>query len=205
MKKCKYCDNEKILAKGLCNKHYKQMYRHGKIFRTIHDRNEIIKKDDYAEIVLYDVKGNEKCRAIIDLEDVEFCSKYKWCCRNRGYVITTIDGKKKLLHRLLLKVEGKNPIDHINGNPLDNRKSNLRECTVQQNTMNTITCKSNKSGIKGVSFDKSRNKWRAYITLNDKQLYLGRYDAKEEAIEARKQAEIKYFGEYSREYRKEVI
>ena len=54
----------------------------------------------------------------------------------------------------------------------------------------------NTSGHKGVSWDKSRNKWYAYITVNYKLINLGRFSILEDAIEARKKAEIKYFGEY---------
>ena len=77
-------------------------------------------------------------------------------------------------------------VDHINHNKLDNRKSNLRICTHQQNCMNVS------DNVKGIHYDKSRNKWMAHI----KGKNLGRFNTKEEAIEARKQAEMDYFGEY---------
>ena len=87
-------------------------------------------------------------------------------------------------------------VDHINRNPLDNRKSNLRIVNNQQNSMNKGHQKRNTSGHKGVSWDKSRNKWYAYITVNYKLINLGRFNILEDAIKARKKAEIKYFGEY---------
>ena len=79
-------------------------------------------------------------------------------------------------------------VDHINHNRLDNRKQNLRLCTQGENLRN--------KKVKGVTFDKRRNKWYARIMINRKNLHLGSFDTKEEAIEARKQAEIEYFGEY---------
>ena len=87
-------------------------------------------------------------------------------------------------------------VDHINLNPLDNRKMNLRICTKQQNEMNRPLRNNNTSGITGVSLYKQTNKWRAYIEYNQKYIHLGLFDTKEDAIKARKQAEIKYFGEY---------
>ena len=71
MKKCSICgitEKDTKIIKGLCRKHYLQMYRHGKISRTIYDKNEIITHDDYSEIVLYDKNGNENGRSKIDTE-----------------------------------------------------------------------------------------------------------------------------------------
>ena len=89
-------------------------------------------------------------------------------------------------------------VDHINGNPLDNRKANLRLVTNQQNQFNSKNTGSGDNSRKGVSFRKDRNKWRAYITLNGKQIALGSFDTEAEAIEARIQAEEKYYREYRR-------
>ena len=87
-------------------------------------------------------------------------------------------------------------VDHINLNPLNNRKSNLRICTKQQNEMNRPTRSHNTSGVTGVSKHKQTNKWRAYIEYNQKYIHLGLFNTKEEAIKARKEAELKYFGKY---------
>ena len=87
IKKCKVkgCEG-KHEGKGYCNRHYQQMYHHGRIrSRTLFDKNEIITYENYAEVVLYNSKCEEVCRTIIDLEDVEFCSHYKWGLNNRGY------------------------------------------------------------------------------------------------------------------------
>ena len=62
--------------------------------------------------------------------------------------------------------------------------------------MNNAPSKNNTSGKTGVSWNKSRMKWEAYIWHNKKKIFLGGYLSKEEAIAARKEAEIKYFGEY---------
>ena len=79
MEKCKIegCEN-KIKSDGLCCKHYQQIQKFGKIKRTKFDPNEIILYEDFAELILYDENGNEKVRALIDLEDVEKIKQYKW-------------------------------------------------------------------------------------------------------------------------------
>lgn len=89
-------------------------------------------------------------------------------------------------------------IDHINGDPSDNRLINLRLATITENMRNTGNYKSNTSGIKGVSFINRDQKWSADIRVNKRLIALGRFDNIEEARSAREAAEIKYFGEFRR-------
>jgi len=122
---------------------------------------------------------------------------------HQGYRYVMIKGKYKREHRLIWELfNGPIPegmvVDHINGIRHDNRIENLRMCTVQQNTMHRVKLnQNNKSGACGVSWRKDRNRWKATINLNRKQIYLGIYETKEEAIKARKAAENKYFGEFA--------
>lgn len=196
---CKTCKvdgcNGKHQAKGYCNRHYKQFKRHGCILeRTRNDANEIIEHDDYAEMILYNNKGEEVARTLIDLEYVDVVNDYKWRLNYHGYVVNDKVGK---LHRFLMNPGEDLVIDHINRNRLDNRICNLRACTLQENNMNkSIQC-NNTSGIQGVSWDKNRNKWLVHITVNRKQIHLGYFNTIEEAAEARRQAEIEYFGEFA--------
>ena len=88
-------------------------------------------------------------------------------------------------------------VDHIKHNRRDNRKSKLRILSYSNNNMNQCKRINNTSGVTGVSFYKNSNKWNAYITVNYKKINLGYYINFEEAVEARKRAEEKYFGEYS--------
>lgn len=196
MKTCKAenCNN-KHYCKGYCKKHYVQIQRHGKILdRTSKDKNEIVLHDDYAEIILYSKKQEEVARTIIDLDDIDKVKNYKWYLDGRGYVYCgTI---RNSLHRLIINCPEDKVIDHINHNKLDNRKSNLRTCTQQQNTINRSKTSRNTSGYVGVCYKPKINKWQSYITVNKKPMHLGYYNTLEEAIEVRKQAEIKYFGEY---------
>lgn len=100
------------------------------------------------------------------------------------------------MHRLIMNPLNNLFIDHKDGNGLNNQKENLRICTQAQNIGNSIISKNNKSGIKGVCWDKARNKWRASITINNKHVHLGRFlninNAKDAYIKAAKE----YFGEF---------
>ncbi len=176
---------------GYCQKHYRQLVNYGKLLqRTIHDRNEIVLLEDYAEIVLYNFRCEEIARTVIDVSDVEKIRSYKWSL-SKGYVVSEACG---YLHRFLL---GNPPrmfdVDHINHNPLDNRKSNLRTCTRSQNNMN-----SPKRRGKGISWCKQKNKWhvRVYPTKG-RAKHIGFYDNYGEALAARLEAERIYYGEYA--------
>ena len=194
LKICKVegCNRTDIKAKGYCGKHYNQILKHGKIYRTYRDLNEIIIHENYAEIILLNIKSEEIGRALIDIEDIDKVKNYRWCKHN-GYARNNDIGN---LHRFIMNAPIEMEVDHINHNRLDNRKSNLRVVTHQQNNMNKATTKSNTSGYPGVYWYKSRSKWQVGIKVNYKQIFLGYYDTLKEAIEVRKRAEIKYFGEY---------
>ena len=153
-------------------------------------RNEIVLYDNHAEIILYNRRCEETARALIDLEDVDKVKNIKWCMKSNGYVH---DGKIHI-HRLIMDCSDNMVVDHINHNKLDNRKTNLRICSHRQNSMNQKTRRDNSSGHAGVG--KSGNKWRARIYIDGKEVHLGRFDTKEEAIRARKQAELEHYGEY---------
>lgn len=113
-----------------------------------------------------------------------------------GYKRLCIDGSKYYAHRLVWFYEyGEWPveqIDHINHNPSDNRIENLRCVGNAQNSRNCRLAKNNTSGITGVAWVSDRNKWRAQIMVDRKGLFLGNFNTKEEAIAARKAAEILY-------------
>lgn len=186
-------------GKFLCDKHYQQIRLYGKILKqTIYDKNEIIVLDDHAEIILYNVKHQEVGRAKIDLEDIEKVKKFKWRLNNQGYVLTKFQNKHIRLHHLFIgKPINDLEVDHINGNPSDNRKQNLRICSHSENLMNKRMMKNNTSGIVGVCWDKLTKKWVVYISINKKLKHLGRFQDKQKAINIRKQAEQKYYGKFA--------
>lgn len=120
-----------------------------------------------------------------------------------GYVYVMLEGKPRLAHRLIwLMTYGEMPsgqIDHINRDRTDNRLANLRLVSQSQNSMNGSKRGNNTSGVIGVSFDRSKAHWRADITVNGQQHYLGRFASKDDAIAARRAAEAEHFGDYAPE------
>ncbi len=89
-------------------------------------------------------------------------------------------------------------VDHKDGNPYNNHYTNLRWATNQQNLMNQKKHKNNKSGFKGVYYDKKAQCYRTQITFNNKRIHLGYFKTKEEAHEAYKKKAIELFGEFAR-------
>ncbi len=112
-----------------------------------------------------------------------------------GYVNIGIDGKTYRGHRLaFLYVHGCMPefVDHINHIRTDNKWHNLREASKVENGRNISMPITNTSGQVGVSFRKDRNRWHAYITVDDKRTNLGNFTEYSEAVNARKNAEALY-------------
>ena len=143
----------------------------------------------------YTLKGEE---FYFDLEDYDLIKDYCWHKDAHGYISCKNNGKRILLHRLLMNInEPKIMIDHINHIIIDNRKSNMRIVNKSQNAMNHNILRNNTSGVTGISQRKDNKKWRARITVNNNNIYLGQFDSFEDAIKARKEAEEKYFGEFS--------
>lgn len=165
--------------------------------------NTFFKHDDYAEIIVHSKKYGD-ISFKIDLDDLERCSKIHWGLNpfksktyNGFYCSTSDFGKRRvLLHRFVMITPEGMYTDHINGDIYDNRKSNLRICTPSQNNQNARKSTRNKSGYKGVYWVHHRglNKWLANICVNSKLKHLGYFETKEDAIKARKDAEIKYYG-----------
>ena len=118
-----------------------------------------------------------------------------------GYGQVNIDGQTYRAHRLIFMfVHGYLPeyLDHKDGNKMNNNITNLRPATSQENNRNAGLSRVNTSGVTGVNFHPIMGKWRAYITVDDKQINLGYYLVKDLAVEARRKAEKEYFGEFAR-------
>lgn len=88
-------------------------------------------------------------------------------------------------------------VDHIDGNPRNNKIENLRPATIEQNARNAKTPITNTSGRKGVYWNKSTRKWSAAIRCNDKLRHLGTFDDFNDAVKARESAEKEHHGEYA--------
>lgn len=152
-------------------------------------KNEIRIMGDYAEIVVFNRKREEIYVAQIDLDDVQRVTRYNWCYNKKeGYLQSTASYNHtgcRYLHQLVAGKQEGMVIDHIDERKHNNRKSNLRHTTSSRNKLNV-------SKNKGVCFDKSRNKWMAYIQVDGKGYHLGRFEKEEDAVEARRSAKERF-------------
>ena len=142
--------------------------------------------------------------AIVDDEDFEKLNQYKWCAHWNGhhwYATRSVkkNGKSIMIymHREIINAPKGIPVDHRDGNGLDNCKENLRLCTQQENCRNRKFNKNNKFGIKGVSWNRNTGKFRATIQADGKQIHLGLFNVLGDADSAYRIAEEKYFGEFA--------
>jgi hypothetical protein len=163
-------------------------------------------KDICKKYNTYDLNGEygigytSKCEEFyFDLEDYDKIKDYCWYLDKDGYVVSHLSGTRNnrqgiKMHRLLFPESEK--VDHIKHINNDNRKSELRPVTASQNCMNRGLLSNNTSGITGVSYSKTENRWIAHIAINNEQ-YQKRFIKFDDAVKQRKEWEEKYFGEYS--------
>lgn len=143
---------------------------------------------------------------IIDDVDFQRVSKFKWFpskgrgttyaigkVKRRGGIIETVR-----MHQFIIGKKRGKWIDHIDGNGLNNSRSNLRRCSPKQNEGNSNMKSTNTSGFKGVSWDSKRYKWAACIAINYKTIHLGRFSEKLDAANAYDIAAKKHFGRFAR-------
>jgi hypothetical protein len=142
--------------------------------------------------------------AIIDASDIEIAEGRNWFAHKDHYTFYVKTTKKGFKHvKLRLHNEIINPpegftVDHVNGDGLDNRRSNLRLATIHENNRNCRIRKDNKSGKKGVSWHKRSNKWVAKIKYGGKPIYLGSYETIDDAYVAYCKALERLHGEFGR-------
>lgn len=137
-------------------------------------------------------------KVLIDAEDEEKVRQYKWhVIKDKKGNLSVITSDRIYIHQLVIDFPS-GEVDHINLDRLDNRKSNLRVVTHQQNQINQPLQKNNTSGVSGVSFYPPRNKYRARIKIGQHEIHLGYYSTFEEAVQARNVGMECMFGEYGR-------
>lgn len=128
--------------------------------------------------------------------NVKYAGTAAGCINGNGYMYIGILGRRYKAHRLAwMYVYGdwpKDNIDHINHVRTDNRITNIREATKQDNQKNQSLYKTNTSGVSGVSWDKSKGRWVSYIKADRATIRLGRHKQFFEAVCSRKSAENKY-------------
>lgn len=146
--------------------------------------------------------------AIVDDEDESWASQFSWyALKGTLYAARARSAPASprivLMHREIaeragLDLSGRTEVDHIDCNPLNNRRSNLRRANRNQNMRNMRRPSHNSSGVKGVSYYKRDGTWEASIHVNNRKIGLGRYSTIEEAASVYAEASIKLHGEYGR-------
>ena len=146
--------------------------------------------------------------ALVDTEDYNKLNQYNWYAQydeklNSFYAarhITVSKNKREQIrmHCVIMNTHKKLEVDHINHNTLDNRKSNLRVCTHQQNCMNQLKCKNSSSKHKGVNWDAYHKKWHVRIQNNGKSCHLGFFTSEIKAACVYNIAAKILFGKYAR-------
>ena len=138
--------------------------------------------------------------AIVDAEDYDWLSQYKWCAakdRNTFYAHRGSNGTTILMHREIMRAPKGVICDHKNHNGLYNRKSNLRLCTNAQNQYNKRPKEGCASRYKGVVWRKDRKRWRAQIGFKRKRIHLGNFDDEVKAALAYDDKAAELFGEFA--------
>lgn len=212
MYNCEICGrsvNKKIRLGGytLCSKHMHQLYSHGKFLdncpRTQNDLNEYRIEQDITYGGLYDGVTSEKIdEFIIDTEDLPKVKYHKWRFSHK-HIVTGLPANKtqRELSWVVLGLDNRTEkgivIDHINCNPKDNRKQNLRICKQSENVQNKSFMSNNTSNFIGVSYRKDRDRYDPEIRKNSIRCHLGYTKTLEEAVYKRYYAEQLVFGEFA--------
>lgn len=145
--------------------------------------------------------------ALVDDEDFERVSQHRWHCRpcaNTEYALSSIRQPqthkfvKVHLHRFILDAQSGQIVDHINGNGLDDRRSNLRFVSSAQNNMNRRPQRNASSPYKGVAISSDGNRWCAFIGVDRQLLHLGSFETQKEAAIAYNEAAKQHFGKFAR-------
>ncbi|WP_394805350.1 HNH endonuclease [Rhodococcus qingshengii] len=145
----------------------------------------------------------------ISTEDISVLAQIVWypSASRRGsqlvYAISKSKSRRALAHRLVVEqmlgrslTKGEY-VDHINHDPLDNRRTNLRICTLSQNSANSRLSRRNTSGYKGVSYCRTTKRWRASIRVERKLFDIGRFSHRDEAAWMRDQWALELHGDFA--------
>jgi|ERR1041385_872703 hypothetical protein len=143
--------------------------------------------------------SNSSRLAAIDEEDWKRCKLYNWGVvrpLTGIHIRATVNGSKVNLSNFIIN-DFRSIIDHIDRNPFNNQRSNLRVCTQSQNLANSTKRKGTISKYKGVTWDKSRNVWKAQIQFEYKHINIGYFNSENEAARAYDRKAKRLFGEFA--------
>ena len=145
--------------------------------------------------------------ALVDDADYEWLNQWKWYASSiqssyscRFYAKRRVrKGVLEYMHRLILELQRNDnrEVDHIDGNGLNNQRSNLRVCTHKQNRQSSRKRKIGASRYKGVCWNRRRHKWCSYIYVNEKLIHLGYFDSETDAALAYNHAALNHFGKFA--------
>lgn len=197
---CSICGRVQRTARGVCMAHYSRLMKYGDAMfggdLKIIELRAIEIKDGVGYVPLSQGKF-----ALIDADDVDVIGSRNWHAVKDDVAYYAFSSDKTALHNAIMGKRDGFVVDHINGDGLDNRKSNLRFATMSQNQWNSRIPKSNKTGFKGVRFANwagGSKKWRAGIHVSGHHKSLGYFESPELAAQAYDDAAIKYFGEFAK-------
>lgn len=182
-------NNGKGGGRYYCAKHNHQIERYGEVFETS-PKYSILNNGIAVEIV-----GDERKTNTFYIDSIDLPYVFKQKLHFSGDYVCDELGVG--LHCRLIDHGDNELIDHEDRNPANNRRSNLRRSSRTENNRNASLSKNNTSGVSGVSFSKSKNKWRSYINLDYKQKFLGYYNSFDDAVRARLVGEIEYYGDFA--------
>ena len=213
MYKCDICGRDikkknMIYGYCLCSKHMHQLINHGRFLdnipRTIKDLNGYVIRNNIVIFDLYSGITSEKIDEFyIDLVDIERVKYHKWRL-SHSHVVTgsKSKGTQRELSWVIMGLDNRDErnrgivVDHIDGNPKNNTRSNLRICTQSQNVLNKKSMCTNKTGFMGVSYREDRNCYDPEIRIGYIRCHLGQTKSMEEAVYKRMIAEQILFGEF---------
>ena len=201
---CDYCEKEIV---GRCQAHLMRVEKHfcTREHRVLSTMNKVEYKNDY--VVIYVDYKNEQYECLVDIDDYEnkikpldtkiFMYKTKYCYFS---LCTKEKPRKKIkLHRYLTNCPDELVVDHINRNPLDNRKRNLRCVNQIINFQNTTCANRSKSKVKGVDWHVKRQRWRVLVQVNKKRHFVGWFKDFEECCKATQEKRKKLLKKYYKE------
>jgi len=141
--------------------------------------------------------------ALIDDDDFDDISRFKWRIAGRGYAIRDVsrkdnpEGIKEYMHRRIISARLGEQVDHINMNKLDNRKRNLRIATASENAAHKGMQSNNTIGFKGVSYRSSERIYIAKSEIMGRHIHIGRFKNPIAAARAYDDFIVKTFGEFA--------